>query len=396
MTRDLHEAILQASDLVAQTEHTHREVAEAMGLDPRTHRRWRKRDLKPEQDYQGHKRDQDRLCSLQDWIDTAHSKEEPGQGYSGPADAERDPHAVTAEEIKDYGVGGYGAPVTPEVNGATAETSFDPQKAIKEQDRRFKQKHRRAEKKRSQTIRFDTGPVMLAFLGDQHIGNAGTNIRRVFEEQQTIKRTPGAYAWIMGDVVDNFIVGRLQEQNMKPAAPIWEQWQLAKEYLERWEDRIVAYVGGNHGAWTMSQTQIDYRRDICPDGVLYDGDDVQADVSVGSATYSVWARHKWRGNSIYNQTHGQERAARFNDPNHDIYVGAHTHEGALYREMIHEGQRKAAVQIGTYKVHDDYARAQGFPESDMSTACAVILHDDGSMHGMADLTAAKRYMQALY
>jgi len=32
----------------------------------------------------------------------------------------------------------------------------------------------------------------------------------------------------------------------------------------------------------------------------------------------------------------------------------------------------------------------------MSTACAVILHDDGSMHGMADLDAAKRYMQAVY
>jgi len=538
----------------------------------------------------------------------------------------------------------------------------------------------------------------------------------VFEEQKTIMQTPGAYAWIMGDVVDNFIVGRLQEQNMKPAAPIWEQWQLAKEYLDRWKDRIVAFVGGNHGcmdeetqvftdrgwleydevtpndrilsldtddetvafdeieavhrysspghmlhfenhsadmmltpnhrvlhkrrsgnewgeysyvqakdlragrisfpvsgnsdefgcsvspemlrlaglfiadgwhgdygrcrisqresnvelveqwlesaeleytvryrhhkpdsiegrevqtaereavfeivgesrhrllgvvddkelipdwcweltdnqfralfegfiegdgseydsngesyafynrrpiceqlqalctkhgfsaslseyrpgqfrlnicrrkntqvdfsewnlveydgevwcltvpksnflvrrngkayftgnSWTMSQTQVDYRRDVCPDGVLFDGDDVQAEVSVGSASYDVWARHKWKGNSIYNQTHGQERAARFNDPNHDLYVGAHTHEGALYREMIHEGQRKAAVQIGTYKVHDDYARASGFPPSDMSTACAVILHDDGSMHGMADLDAAKRYMQAVY
>jgi hypothetical protein len=197
-------------------------------------------------------------------------------------------------------------------------------------------------------------------------------------------------------VVDNFVVGKLKEQNMKPSAPVWEQWQLAQEYMERWEDRVVAFVGGNHGAWTMSQTEIDYRRDICPQGVLYDGDDVQAEVSVGSASYDIWARHKWKGNSIYNQTHGQERAARFNDPGHDLYVGAHTHEGALYREMIHEGQRKAAVQIGTYKVHDDYARASGFPPSDMSTACAVILHDDGSMHGMADLQAAKRYMQAIY
>jgi len=382
---------MEPSELVARAEGivdgrsdlSHRDFADEIGVDPRTWRRWRSGDRTP---------GAESLSSLTQWV------EENQQGYSGPADAKRDPQAVATEDIQEYGTGDYGRPEPPEpdVNGATARTDFDPEQAIQEQARRFKQKHRRAQKKRRQTIRFDTGPIMLAFVGDQHLGNAGTDVERVFEEQKTIIQTPGAYAWIMGDVVDNFIVGRLQEKNMKPAAPIWEQWQLAKEYLDRWGDRIVAFVGGNHGAWTMQQTQIDYRRDVCPDGVLFDGDDVQAEVSVGSASYDVWARHKWKGNSIYNQTHGQERAARFNDPNHDLYVGAHTHEGALYREMIHEGQRKAAVQIGSYKVHDDYAQASGFPPSDMSTACAVILHDDGSMHGMADLDAAKRYMSAIY
>jgi len=65
-------------------------------------------------------------------------------------------------------------------------------------------------------------------------------------------------------------------------------------------------------------------------------------------------------------------------------------------KILLKGRRKAAVQIGTYKLHDDYARTQGYPDHDMSTACAVILHDDGSFHGMADLKAAKRYMQSLY
>lgn len=386
MTRDLHEAIKKA----AGNAEPMRALADESGVSYRTIRRWAKRELR--QNYKEMPDDEESLRSLKEWLGD--------KAYSGPADAEEDPQTVAAENLSDFGTGAYGstdAPPSLEVNGATADArDFDAEQAIQEQARRFKQKHRRAQKKRTQTVRFDTGPVMIAFIGDQHIGNAGTDIERVFNEQQTIKQTLGAFCWQMGDVVDNFIVGRLQEQNMKPAAPIWEQWQLAKEYLDRWDDQIVAYVGGNHGAWTMSQTQIDYRRDICPDGVLFDGDDVQATVSVGSATFDIWARHKWRGHSIYNQTHGQERAARFNDPNHDIYVGAHTHEGALYREMIHEGQRKAAVQVGTYKVHDDYARTQGYPDSDMSTACAVILHDDGSFHGMADLQAAKRYMQAIY
>ena len=396
MTRQLHEAILEAAEVVRETSHTHGEVAGLIDMNPRTHRDWRKRGLKPKEDYQGHERDEERLRSLTDWLQSVQNADDSGQAYSGPADAEQDPQAVAAEEMQDYGVGAYGAPGTPDVNGATAETNFDPEQAIEEQHRRFRDKHRRAQKKKRQTIRFDTGPVMLAMIGDQHIGNGGTNVKRIFEEQKTILQTPGAYVWQMGDVVDNFIVGRLKEQNMKPSAPIWEQWQLAQEYMDRWDDRMVAFVGGNHGAWTMSETQIDYRRDICPDGVLYDGDDIRATVTVGSAEYEIWARHKWRGHSIYNPTHGQERAMRFADPDPDIFVGAHTHEGSMFREVIHEGRRKAAVQIGTYKLHDDHAREQGYPESDGSTACTLILHDDGSFHGMADLDAAKRYMQAIY
>jgi hypothetical protein len=381
MTRELHEAILEAAEVVSKTDVMHKEVAEVIGITTRNFRTWRNKDLKDS--YLKRSDDDEKLRSLTDWL-------ESHKAYSGPSDT---------DGMTEYGTGDYGRPEPPEpdVNGATSNgRDFDPEQAIQEQAKRFKRKHRRAQKKKSQTIRFDTGPVMIAFVGDQHIGNQGTDVERIFEEQKTIMQTPGAYCWQMGDVVDNFIVGRLKEQNMKPSAPVWEQWQLAQEYLDRWDDRIISFVGGNHGAWTMGQTQIDYRRDICPDGILFDGDDVKATLSVGSADFDVWARHKWKGNSIYNQTHGQERAARFNDPNHDLYVGAHTHEGALYREMIHEGQRKAAVQIGTYKVHDDYARSQGYPPSDMSTACAVIFHDDGSMHGMADLDAAKRYMQAVY
>ena len=329
-----------------------------------------------------------------------------GQPYSGPADAEQDPHEVAADYLQSDSEGearskaafSEGKPADPDVRGATARTDFDPQQAIQEQKRRYRQKHKRAEKKKRQAITFDTGPVAVVFVGDQHIGNAGTDIERVFEEQDIILETPATYAWQLGDVVDNFIVGRLKEQNMKPSAPVWEQWQLAQHYLDRYSDeqKLLAHVGGNHGAWTMGQTQIDYRRDITPDGVLYDGDEVKADVKVGRARFPVWTRHKWRGNSIYNQTHGQERAARFQDPQYRLYVGAHTHDGGLYREFIHEGRRKASVQIGAYKQHDDYAQKAGFPETDGSTAVSVILYPDGSMHGMADLDAMSRYMNALY
>ena len=157
-------------------------------------------------------------------------------------------------------------------------------------------------------------------------------------------------------------------QNMKPSTPVWEQWVLAQDYLAGFSERLVAVVGGNHGAWTQMLTGIDYRRDITPEGVLYDGDEIRAEVRVGAHTFRVWTRHQWRGRSIYNQTHGQERAARFSDPAYDFYVGAHTHTGAVCREFIHEGRRKAAIQIGAYKRFDDYALRLGFPAAAGSPA----------------------------
>jgi hypothetical protein len=402
MDRKLHELILEAAAVVENTDHTHTEVAGNMGMARNAHRRWRNRDLREGEGYQAHEKDDERTRSLTEWLQSAPDADIPEQAYGGPADADRNPQSVAAEELGGYGTGDYGRPEPPSqpaISGATAESDIDIERAIEEQHRRWKEKHHRAQKKQRQTIRFDTGPICLVFLGDQHIGNAGTDIKRVKREQDLILQMPGTWCLQMGDLVDNMIIGRLKRQNAKPSSDVWSQWQVAKWYLERFSEHesIVGYVGGNHGAFTLKLTGgIDYRRDICPDGVLFDGDDIKVTVSVGAADYTIWARHKWRGNSIYNPTHGQERAMRFQDPDPDIYVGAHTHEGSMYREVVHEGRRKAAIQLGTYKIHDDYAREQGYPGGDGSTACAVILHDDGSMHGMADLAAAKRYMQAIY
>ena len=91
---------------------------------------------------------------------------------------------------------------------------------------------------------------------------------------------------------------------------------------------------------------------------------------VGPHEFKIWTRHKWRGSSIYNATHGQERGARFDDPNFDVYVGAHVHKGAMAREFIHDAGRRLAMLTGTYKAVDDYASSEGFPRNDASTAVA--------------------------
>lgn len=287
-------------------------------------------------------------------------------------------------------------PTPPAIEGVgpTAAVDIDLTRRVAEQ--RFDAKSERSDKKASQRIRFGAGPVCIVFVGDQHIGNAGADVARMFGEQAIVNDMPSTYVWQMGDLVDNFIIGKLMAENMKPTLPVWEQWQLAKHYLKGFGDKLIAYTGGNHEAWGAMLTGVDYRRDICPDGVLYDGDEIRATLEVGEHQYRVWARHKWMGRSMYNPTHHLERAARFDSARYDFYVGAHLHSGSVFREFILERERKAAIQTGSYKVHDDFATMVGFPYSDASTACAVVLEEDGSFFGCASLDMAAKYMNAMH
>jgi hypothetical protein len=287
-------------------------------------------------------------------------------------------------------------PPVPLIQGAASDVEPDVDTILEQLEKRFAEKEKRASQKQDQHIRFTHGPVALFFVGDQHFGSLGTDTKRAFDEQKTILDTPGSYVWQLGDTLDNFIVGKLVAENMKPSAAVREQWWVAEEYLKRFADKLVAAVGGNHEGWTLKVSGIDFAREITPSGVLYDADDLRATVHVGEHQFRVWARHKWRGNSIYSQTHGQERAARFDSANYDIYVGAHTHTGAVAREFILNASRKLAVQTGSYKRHDDFARVVGFPDSDASTACGVVLHEDGSYFAASDLKAIQKYMTRCY
>ena len=316
---------------------------------------------------------------------------------------------ITDDEIRAAmfgpgpGVAGQGsgrpdgpAEPVPEIVGAGPKVDPGVEEIRRSAERRFRAKAERAVQKEHQRVTFPHGPVALFFCGDQHAGAEGSDVGRMFAEQELINRTPAAYVWQMGDVVDNFVIGKLIAENMNPSLPVFEQWALAKHYLDGFGDRLVAYTGGNHEAWTLKLSGIDYRRDICPDGVLYDGDEIRATVGVGPHRFRVWARHRWQGHSMYNPTHPMERAARFDSARFDLYVGAHVHKGAMAREFVLDGERKLALLSGTYKAHDSYARAIGFPANDGSTAVGVVLHDDGSYFACADLEAIRRYMVAVY
>jgi hypothetical protein len=287
-------------------------------------------------------------------------------------------------------------PPVPLIQGVGADSKPDLEEIKRHLKARNRQKRERAKAKENQHIKFASGPVAIFFVGDQHIGNSGSDWERIEKEQEVILDTPGSYCFQMGDLVDNFVIGKLIAENMKAGASIMEQWWVAEDYLHKFKDKLLAFLAGNHGMWTLKLAGIDYNKDITPDGVIYDSDYIRVTVHVGDFELKIWARHKWKYNSVLNPYHGMMTAAMRHNPYFDVYVGAHVHRGAMAGEFNLAGRKKLAIISGAYKLQDDWATEQGFAEHDNSTAVGLVIHEDGRYWASRDIQSIQDYMTTVY
>jgi len=252
--------------------------------------------------------------------------------------------------------------------------------------------------RKRQTLEFDEGPIGLAFVADQHLGNHGTDYDRAFGDAKVVSETDGLWAVSMGDIVDNFIIMKLAHARASSHITVPEEWALAKEYMTLLGPKLLAAVGGNHDFWTARLAGIDYFADMLaqvnPDA-LYDQDDSLITISVAGVKWRSRLRHKWQGNSIYNPTHGVERSHKW-DQDFELGVGGHTHASGLARPFNAAGRDGLAVLCGSYKRVDHYARQSGFAKPNTSAAVVVIFDPvSQTMQGFNDLGLAVRTLTAL-
>lgn len=255
----------------------------------------------------------------------------------------------------------------------------------------------RAAQKASQRLIFEGPAVGLVFLADQHLGSPGTDIVRAMDEAEIVAGTEGLFAVMCGDLLDNFIIGKLKQARDGSRVTVSDEWALARRYLKIVAPKLVLSVAGNHDYWTELLSAVPYFREalaaISP-GTLYDADEARVEVRLGEYGWRLRVRHKWNGSSIYNPTHGQEKAAKF-DQDADILVGAHTHVSGVVRSFNNGGKTGLAVQCGAYKIEDRYAIRQGFSRPNQSTAVCVVLTADGEMVGVESLDLAAKIVTAL-
>lgn len=260
---------------------------------------------------------------------------------------------------------------------------------------------RLAERRREGRLVFDYGTIGLAFLADLHLGGEGVDYQRIDREIDRILATPGLYVVAVGDLLDNFIIGKLMALRIDQTPfRISEEWALVRRVLRRLAPRLVASVAGNHDNWTGLLAGVDYFREVTEQivgrHILYDRHELRFTVQVGEAAVPFKARHKWRGASMYNPTHATEREAKFDGSYYwRVGVAAHTHAAGVVREFNNRGQTGLACLCGSYKVDDEYATASGFPAPNGATAVVVVVDEDGDFWGTSNLSAACKYLSAV-
>lgn len=252
----------------------------------------------------------------------------------------------------------------------------------------------------NQVITIPSNVFCGVFMADQHFGNSGTDVSRMFYEADIVAEMKNTGVFTVGDMMDLFIIDKLMRAGLHASMNIEEQLAMFRMYITKISPMWIASVDGNHDLWLNVLTGVNFlQKEVAAvaRNVLYDPYDCRVSLIVGDnkREFPGRIRHMWKGYSIYNDTHGIERAALF-DGDFIWGVGAHTHASGLTRQFNVQGKTGMAALCGSYKRHDDYARQHGFRKPNDSTAVAIIFDSEsGEMIGVSNIELAARLMEKL-
>ncbi len=238
-------------------------------------------------------------------------------------------------------------------------------------------------------------PIGITLIGDPHVDDDGTDLAALERDIQVIKSTDGLYAACIGDVQNNW-VGRLARLYAYQETTAGQSWQLVEWFVEELAGHWLFMVQGNHDHWSGSGDPLRWIQKQA-------GVDLTGDHTVrlalrfpNGSEIRVAARHDWPGQSMWNPSHGQLRAASLTHHDH-IIVSGHKHTGGY--QMIRvpaSGLLAHCIQLGSYKRHDDYADALGCPDRLISPSATVIIDptatDLGAVRVEHDTEAAADYL----
>ena len=271
-----------------------------------------------------------------------------------------------------------------------------PEEAWADAERRTSRAVRRALTQRKVAVTIpDDRPVGIAAISDQHIQTDGpTDMVRMREDAELVARTPGLYATLGGDGIDNHLKHRsaMLAAGSRPK----RQWQLFDHYLGMFgADKILGVISGNHDNWSQQFADIDMVSVLAKRRKLfYAQDELLARLTVGAYTFSYALRHQYGFNSKFNPTHSHKRWWEMGSDNWDVGVLCHLHEVAVEPFTKH-GKRRWAIRPGSYQIMSGYSRQYGFNQSVPSCPTVVVRPRTGRLMVFEDVRDAADYLTYL-
>lgn len=234
-----------------------------------------------------------------------------------------------------------------------------------------------------------SGTLLLTFISDMHIG-PGTpcDFKRMREDAELIRDTPGCYAVLAGDQVDNHIKHRsaVLASRSQPE----DQYRLFEYYLRILGDKCLVVTSGNHDDWTNQIAGVDVLGRIVRERrVFYSPDEAWLEIKVGGQDYIVGVRHQYRFGSAFNQTHTVKQWLRLGPREFDIGCIGHHHEAAI-EQHIYRDKFRWVCRPGSYQITSSYSRQFGFNHS-IPTCPTFVLHgDEHGIDGFKSIRSLKK------
>jgi hypothetical protein len=251
-------------------------------------------------------------------------------------------------------------------------------------------------------------PVALAFSGDWHFGNRGTDYRALYSDIEVLSETPGVYVIGMGDYIDNYKVGmgKVTAGMYDAVLPSPEdQERGAQALLNQLAPKLLAATLGCHLDWEKQTNGTDPLRRMLKDiqnelgarpaNMGYGG---VIRIHLAGQTYSGLARHKY-GNSAGTNSMGQQRKATTDYPVSglwDFIALGHLHFNDLQKRSL-AGRDQVWVRSGSYKVLDSYGQRIGGLMGEPGVPILILLPNEHRIipfYG-GDLGIALRVLEGL-
>lgn len=225
---------------------------------------------------------------------------------------------------------------------------------------------------------FETSePICIIALSDTHIGSIATDHDALERLTDEILAIPNLYVGLLGDLLDFAVklrgVGEVQSDILN------SEMQVA--YLVSWLEEIAHRVcfasWGNHDVEREEVLLGTSRlgRTLADRNIVYYGGIGKAAFFVGKQTYRMAVSHAFRGHSIYNPVHGGQRYATLTDADVDIVMSGDSHVPGVL-QWTHGDRHKIAINTGSLKTHDSYARRYFSLHTHPVFPCLVLRPDE--------------------